>query len=918
MTPLDRDRWRRLEAVLDQLLDLPPAEQQARLAHLAATDADLAAEARAFLEDSARAAASELLARPAGESAARLIEHATTGDAPEARVGQRLGAWELTGILGEGGMGVVYAARRADGQYEAEAAIKLMLAVDPDSPLRDRLLAERQILARLDDPRIAHLYDGGVSADGHPYLVMERVTGRPLTEHCEQEELDLGPRLDLFTAVCQAVDTAHRRMVLHCDLKPSNILVTTAGELKLLDFGVARPLESPALMPDDTARAGGPADGRRIGDRHTGGDHTGGAHTDARPAPAASPPATTAAAGTLGSRLLTPGYASPEQLAGQPLTAASDVFALGVLLHELLTGRRPPGRETREALAALASGRPAAPADSGTASRLAALAGKPWSRRLRGDLDRILQRALAPDPGQRYATARELAADLDRWRRHLPVAATPDRAWYRLRKRVERNRLASAAVVLLAVAVLTGTGATAWQARVAAQQRDQAQREALRAQTINNFLMDLFRVADPDVNAGADLTAREILARGREQIGALAGDPTDRAAFMDVLADVHFQLGMFAESRDLQRQRLRTYQAVQGSQSDDISDTRIELASSLIELGDLEAAAAQIESCLVYRRARPRDDPFWLNVPLAVHARLATESGDDVTAAARYRRVLSRFDAGDPDPRTQQALGRNWTNLAVALNGLGRLAAADSAYARAEAHLQRSLPAGHSTFGSLYSNWALTVHALGRLEEAERRHRQALAIKRELRHNRVEIGLSLINLANLLVERDRVDEALPMLEEAVQIQRESFGETHLYVAAAEINLGLAHLASDRPAAADTRFAAGEAIIRDLFGPDSGLLAIARTRRGQAAHAAGDLDTAAAILAEAVAMHRRHLPNLRRQFGEALLYRAEAAADHGDRAGCREAAAEAATVLAATMGADHPRTLRARELAAQAP
>ncbi len=830
---LDPARWARLDAVLDALLDLEPAARPARLTELAATDPGLAAEAEAFLAEAERVETAGFLALPVGESAAGLIDHATRGDAPEARLGRRLGAWELTGILGEGGMGVVYAARRADGQYEGDAAIKLMIAVDPGSPLRHHLLAERQILADLDDPRIARLLDGGFSDDGHPYLVMERIDGRTIVEHAEAAGLGLEARLDLFAQVCQAVHGAHRRMILHCDLKPSNILVTPQGELKLLDFGVARPL-------------------------------------------ADAPAGSTTTADTVTSRYFTPGYASPEQVAGAALTPASDVFALGVVLHKLIAGEQP------------------------------------WARRLRGDLQRILDRAVAADPADRYSSPAELEQDLVRWRRHLPVSATPDTAGYRLRRLVDRHRMTSLALAAVGVAVLVGVVGTAWQARIAAGERDQARREARRAQTINTFLTDLFNVADPNENLGADLMVREILDRGRDRIGQLADEPADRAELLTVLAGVYFRLGLYAESRDLYAAELAAERQLHGPEHEVVSDTRIDLGVSLLELGDTDGAAAQIDSCLAYRRRHPRDDPGWLSVPTAVLARIAAARGDDATAVRLFAEVL---DSLDPEAADQQEqLGRTWSNYGVSLARLGRFAAADSAYTRAEGHYRVSIPEHHSYLGTLYANWGLVAHSLGQLDRAEELHRQALAIRRRLRHNQVDIGTSLINLGNLLVERRQTAEALPMLEEALAIQREAFGEMHIYVAAAEINLGLARLQLGDIAAADARFATGEAIIRQLYGNDSTALAVALRRRAEAARAAGDGPRAVALLQEAVAMHRRHLPNWRHRFGEALLVLAEVESELGHAAAARGAATEAAEVLAETAGPDHALTVQAREMA----
>lgn len=826
--PFDPQRWRRLNILLDELLELGPADQAARLAALADRDPGLAADARSFLADAA--ATDTFLARPAAETAAPLVEEATRADAPEARLGQRLGAWELTGILGEGGMGVVYAARRCDGQYEAEAAVKLMLGVDPASPLRRHLLAERQTLARLDDPRIARLLDGGLSEDGHPFLVMERVNGSNLLDHCAAAQLGLAARLRLFGEVCAAVHAAHLRMILHCDLKPSNIMVTPQGELKLLDFGLARPLAEPDAAP------GG------------------------------------------GSVLLrfTPGYASPEQLAGRPLTAATDVYSLGVVLAELLTaGRQDPVPDAR-------------------------------------DLASIVAMARHPEPERRYPTPRDLADDLDRWRRRLPVTATPDTFGYRLGRRLARNRLATAATLAIGLAMVIGLSSTSWQARLAQQQRDQARRESLRAQTVSTFLLDLFAVADPNENIGADLTARQILERGRERIDLLDGEPETRAALLEVLARVHASLGLMEQSRQLYAAELEAQQVLYGDQSEVVSDTRIDLAVCLLELGLLDEATAQIDQTLAYRRPRPRPDPRWLSIPLSVEARIAGNRRDYVKAARLYREVLGSLDPEAPD--LQETLARSWNNNGVALNGLGRLAAADSAYARALVHYRRSVPEPHSYYGNLYSNWALVAQARGDLPRAEEHHRQALAIRRQLKHNRVDIGVSLINLGNLLVENGRPAEALSLLQEALDIQLEAFGPTHLYVGAAEINLGLAHLALGAAGTADHHFQRGEAVFRRVYGDDNPALAVALRRRGQAARAAGRLDRAADLLDQSIAMHRHHLPNYRHRFGEALLELAEVQRERGRPQEATALAGEALDVFTATVGTEHELARRARGLA----
>jgi serine/threonine-protein kinase len=848
-----RERWLRIEAIVDAVLE-ERSEERPRLARALCADApDLLPDVLAFLADIDTSAS--FLAQPASEQAAALVDEATAGWDPEARLGQRLGAWELVEILGQGGMGVVYGARRADGQYEAEAAVKLILGLDPRSGLRDRLFAERQILADLNDPRIARLFDGGVDDDGHPYLVMERIDGRTIVDHCEQEGLGLDDRLALFVEVCRTVHAAHQRMILHCDLKPSNILVTRSGELKLLDFGVARPLdrESAATRDDDPAV-----------------------------------------------RMLTPGYASPEQRRQDPLTPASDVFALGVLLYELLCGVRPElddGGARRNDVAP---------------SRLAQ--GRSWRRRLRGDLDAVVTRALAQRPEDRYATAEALADELARWQQHRPVSAVRASWPYRARRALRRHWLASGAGAVILIAVLAGLSATIWQARVAAHERDQARQETLRAQAVSDFMIDLFYQADPSVSVGADLTAREIVARGRETIAELAGQPELQAALASALATVHYTLGMYAEAASLYRDELAAEIVIAGEESDRVSDTRIDLAQTLVELGEFATARHEIERCLAYRRAHPREhDPRWLSVPMRALARVAGEEQDTIEATRLYEQALAMFDPDDP--QATEDLGRGYTNLAGCYRDLGQLARADSTYARARDYLEQSLPAHHALFGKLDSNWALVVAQMGDLQRAESLHRRALAIKRTLQHNRVDIGVSLINLGNLLVDTGRSAEALPLLEEAVTIQREAFGEDHLYVAAAEINVGSALVEAGDHQAATARFRRGESIMRRVYGDDNVLVARAMAARASAVRASGDLDGAARLLREAVTMHRRHLPTSPVNFGEALLELAEVEDERGEPERARDAAREAAEILTETVGADHADTQRARELAA---
>lgn len=824
------DRWQRINAVLDAVMDLSEAERTAQIEKMCGEDDQLAREVLEFLAEAERS--NGFMEKSAGETAASLVAHSTESWQPESRLGQNLGPYELTEILGEGGMGVVYGARRSDGQYDAEVAIKLMLAISADHPLRAHFLAERQILARLDHPGIASLFDGGLDPEGHPYIVMEKVVGCTLLEHCAQA--DLTERLDLFIEVCSVVAAAHRRMVLHCDLKPSNILVTAEGDLKLLDFGLARWLDNEKEGADAELRL----------------------------------------------KMYTPGYASPEQLNGEPLSTASDVYSLGVLLRELIDG---PHR---------------------------------WTKHLQGDLGNILAQATAESPGERYGTADELATDLRRYQDRLPVRATPPTLWYRFGKLVDRNRGATVALALVAALITTGVTATLWQARIAATERDVARLEAAHSAAVTDFLVGLFESSDPVTNKGADVTAREVLEQGATQIAGLAGQPALQAQLQYVMADVFFNLGEFDQATALYRASLENRIQNSGSQSRDATNTQLALGVSLLEAGQHEEAEEQLQACLEARRNQISADPTWVSMPLRALARLRCEQMQYVEAVAIFEEARALEPAATAVATDD--LGRYYNNFAVALKNVGRLAEADSTYGLAEQAYLQTLPAHHPHFAALYNNWALVVNELDQNSRAEILHRRALDFRRQLKHNRVDIGISLINLGNLLVNMDRADEAVPLLEEAVMIQREAFGTKHLYVGAAIINLGLARLSQGEAALAAAQFREGYDIFVEVFGTDNPAVAIALARRAQAARALGNPEQALALLEQSITTHRPHLPTYRVRFADSVFLRGQVFTELDRVDEARSDLQEAAEIFRDIYDADHAQNVAAQQALAALP
>ncbi len=536
------ERWTEVREILDNVIALPASERPAYLDHACAADAELHREVESLLhahED----AGSVFLRHPAANLKSALPETARASD----RVGRRIGAYQIVEEIGHGGMGEVYRAVRADGQFDQQGAIKFV-RIGLDTPtLVERFRQERQILATLDHPNIGRLYDGGTTEDGIPYLVMEMIAGTPIDQYCDQHNLGVAARLQLFLQVCAAVQYAHQHLVIHRDIKPSNILVTTAGVPKLLDFGIAKILDPSA-----------------------------GAETTLL-------------------RPMTPEYASPEQICGQPITTAADVYSLGVVLYRLLTGRSPYPESTRTPLefarlicevdpprpstANLAASnradsqppRPAAPAKTREFSA-------ELCRRLKGDLDNIVLKALRKKPERRYPSVEQLAEDVRRHLQGLPVTATPDSVSYRIRKFVRRHRAGVAATALILFAVTGGIISTVREARIAEANRRRAEARFNDVRKLANSL--IFEVHDSITDLpGATRARKLILQRALEYLDSLnqesGGEP------------------------DLLRELATAYERVGALQGDPLDPN----------LGDTEGAARSLQKSLGLRESLARSNP---------------------------------------------------------------------------------------------------------------------------------------------------------------------------------------------------------------------------------------------------------------------------------------------------------------------
>jgi serine/threonine-protein kinase len=629
--------------------------------------------------------------------------------------------------LARGGMGVVYLAQRADGQFQQQVALKLIKRGMDSEEIHQRFLAERQILAQLNHPHIARLLDGGVSADGQPYFAIEYVDGAPITAHCAARQLSLEDRLRLFLDVGDAVRYAHQNLVVHRDLKPSNILVTADGQVKLLDFGIAKLLD-----PEQRGETGLTQTGLRV---------------------------------------MTPEYAAPEQVLGAPITTATDVYALGAVLYELLTGQRAHQLESRtpvEVERVICEVEPEAPSTRTTGT---------LRKQLRGDLDTIVLTALQKQPQRRYPTAEQLASDIGRYLGGLPVTARPDTWRYRTTKFVRRHRIGVAAATAIGLSLVAGFAGTIWQARVAAAQARAALEEAAKQRAVRDFLVQLFQASDPREARGRKLTARELLDRGRRSIDtALAGQSAVRAELLGVLGTVHRSLGLLSQADTLFDQAVRLTRSLPGRQHE-LAARLTNQADNLVDRDEYDRADSLVTEALgILRRDHSPADDSATARPLRVLGGVQAAKGNLDQAIKLTREALAldiRYHGN-----TSRPVAEDLNYLGGAQFQAGDLHAADSTTIASLAIWRRLLPPGHPTI----------LEAVG-------------------------------NLADLRATEGDFAGAEPLAREALEGRRRVYPKGHPDVAFALGTLGFALQGQLRYAEAESLYAQALGMYRALLGPD---------------------------------------------------------------------------------------------------
>ena len=775
--------YRRLRACFEQALAVPVSEREAWLRSQPMTSSQRARMRRLLEADDTNEG---YLETPPLDRAARIGDEHWIDDG-QSLIGQHISGFRLLSVLGRGGMAMVFLAERHGSDFLQQVAVKL-LRRGLYSELEQRLFQrERRVLAALSHPNIARIIDGGVTDAGIPYLVMDYVDGAPITLHAAEHRLGASGRLTLFVGICNAVAAAHQQLIVHRDLKPSNILVDTRGEVKLLDFGIAK------LLDEDAGSTTG-----------------------------------------IGLPGLTPGYAAPEQYAGGPISTATDVYALGVLLHELLVGERPADPPRRPSTQVT---------QSGVAVTQIPVSLPALRRVLGGDLDNILLKALEPEPGRRYASARDLGDDVERHLRGEPVAAHPPSRWYRARKFVARHRGSVLTTALFVAAILAALGVALWQAQLARQQ-------AQRAGEVQAFVEGLFQPLEQGSALAQAPSLPELLRRGRERIDQRYPDnPQVRAALLAMFARINDGIGETASNRALAEAAWRANEQTFGAHDARTLEARSLYAVVLRKLGDYKASLAEFEAVRAEMMAQQTQGLAYARLLDSMSIALM-EQGIDPQRAIALKREALRLRETDPNSDAE--------DLSTAYNNLGAAYQYARDYTQAQHWYEQALAQDREQGGDSLGA-ATTLMNIGQVQSLAGRWREGAETLREARAMFARVPVERHpNLVSLLIRLCGVEGDLEergagvTCAAAVDMAREVHGATHAQFAFALTRAARAHLAAGDIGAAEQAFASARSAAASSAGDRQRLLYVIDSAQARLWWLQGDFARTRAALLSSLA------------------------------------------------------------------
>ena len=758
---MQADNWQRVRALFDLLADLSPGEWEAALDEQGVADPQLRNEVITLLHADREELVRTHIDAQAPGVLSDIAERETQIE-NQGLGGRRVGAFRLICEVGRGGMGTVWRAERVDGGFEQVVAIKLIRTGWDAAETINRFRAERQILAHLSHPNIAHIIDGGITADERPWLALEYVDGIDLRSYCDQHKLDIEQRLKLFMTVCEAVSHAHAHLVVHRDLKPSNLLVTRSGEIKLLDFGIAKLVDHDAI------------------------------HASIQ-------------------RVFTPEYAAPEQVRGEVITTSVDIYALGLLLYELLTGRRPYKVKNSTPAAyerAILDQEPTRPSlvlagasdavDASSTLESTGVSAHQLRRQLQGDLDAIILKALRKDPQQRYASVADFAADIQRHRQSRPVLARRGGWRYRASRFLRRHALATASVVVSIIALASGLV-------VALHQRDLARIEANKSERVLEFMVGNFSSADPGTSDGATITARELLDRGAKRITEELDDaPEARAQLLETISRAYLGIGGFDEALS----NVKSALVIREQLGDPVAVAK----ALVLEASALKSLTRNDESLSTVNTARAMLMKFPSNrKALAVEAEVLSLGGMHAFLDKRYDAALADWKRSNQiqrdlfGPLDERTLDSQML-ISRVLGSQGKFAESIAVISAAIRTLESARPPRASKLYEAYNALGSAEGKRKRFDLAERANRKSLQLTMDVYGpDHWYTAIAFNNLGRDLIDQSRHKEAIEPLEQAVAIARAVLPPTHGFLASALKNLAHAQFGAGRFASAKQNY-----------------------------------------------------------------------------------------------------------------
>lgn len=808
---MNKDFWQIVTFIVDRVLELEPEEQLQFIERECKQDPELKSQVITFLKsinksdglwdellDSNRALVNELT------SSGTAMKEITEGFVPD-----QIGPYKINRLLARGGMGDVYLAERSDGQYHRNVAIKILRSELIHDNLEQRFLYEREILSSLEHPNIARLYDGGLTTDGRPYLVMEYVDGRPISSFCSENNCTLENKLHLFTQVCQAVNYAHRNLIIHRDLKPDNIFVNSEGVVKILDFGIAKIIDT-ELSNKELLKT------------------------------------------QEGLRLLSIQYAAPEQITLEKITTATDVYGLGLLLYEMATGFKPYDlkekklKEAEHFIRHLSPDLPSSKADDPSVSN-----------KLKGDLDAIISKALRKEPQHRYQSAEQLLDDLNRYKAHLPVQAQKDSIRYRSVKFVKRH---SPAIISLLLVISVSIGFVFYHTYRITTERNIAQTEAQKAQQAVSFLIEMFESANPEESLGDTLTVYDLIKKGVQNTETLSEQPTLKAQMFEVIGRVYRSLGEYRNARSLLEKSYHLRLQEFGLKHTETVESLDQIGILLSEEGKFSEAESFFR--LSYSTRLQLSDSAGASLANTKNelAYVLRRQGKFSESKKIYEELISAYSAhfGEEHPKTISSI-----------SGLAALLHAMNNYEESEKYYRKILEIRQKNLGPVHPDIAMDLNSLGALlmntgnfEEAEELLRLSFQMRKELYGSEhPKVALTMNNLAILYRDKGEFESAEKLFKESLKMRIHILGENHIGTCLSKFSLAIHYTLTDRPDSAQILFNEIYPVFIDKFSDDHSFSARTEMGMGSVHLQQGNTQMAAEYMEKAynkiVQLHREH-------------------------------------------------------------